>query len=98
MPSADQVPVKSTHSTMLWPMWVVLIAGSTGSALGAVRPPNRHITPVVRRDPFKPQARQAPCIAHSERDGSNLGRTPGQQGREPRALLVAVDFGIADHG
>src|SRR6266704_6938239 len=35
---------------MLWPMWVVLIAGSTGSALRAVRPPNRHITPDVRRD------------------------------------------------
>ena len=30
--------------------WVVLIAGSTGSALRAVRPPNLHITPVVRRD------------------------------------------------
>src|SRR5436189_5022165 len=50
MPSADQVPVKRTHSTMLWPMWVVLIAGSTGSALRAVRPPNLHITSVVRRD------------------------------------------------
>src|SRR6516164_3789339 len=37
MPSADQVPVRFTHSTMLWPMWVVLIAGSTGSALRAVR-------------------------------------------------------------
>jgi hypothetical protein len=23
MPSADEVPVKSTHSKMLWPMWVV---------------------------------------------------------------------------
>src|SRR6267142_2530520 len=50
MPSADQVPVKSTHSTMRWHKWVVLIAGSTGSALRAVRPPNLHITPVVRRD------------------------------------------------
>src|ERR1700686_4334143 len=50
MPSADQVPVKSSHSTMLWHKWVVLIAGSTGSALRAVRPPNLHITPVVRRD------------------------------------------------
>src|SRR6201989_1325659 len=50
MPSADQVPVKSSHSTMLWHKWVVLIAGSTGSALRAVRPPNRHITPIVRRD------------------------------------------------
>src|SRR6478752_6961429 len=51
MPSADQVPVKNTHSiTMRWHMWVVLIAGSTGSALRAVRSPNLHITPVVRRD------------------------------------------------
>ena len=38
MPSADQVPVISTHSAMLWPMWVVLITGSTGSALRAVGP------------------------------------------------------------
>jgi hypothetical protein len=29
---------------------VVLITGSTGSALRAVRPPNLHITPDVRRD------------------------------------------------
>src|SRR5664279_930364 len=50
MPSADQVPVISTHSTMRWHRWVVLIAGSTGSALRAVCPPNLHITPVVRRD------------------------------------------------
>src|ERR1700735_1464225 len=50
MPSADQVPVINTHSTMRWHEWVVLIAGSTGSALRAVRPPNRHITPVIRRD------------------------------------------------
>src|SRR5664280_2886979 len=32
MPSADQVPVNSSHSTMRWHKWVVLIAGSTGSA------------------------------------------------------------------
>src|ERR1700726_5272469 len=50
MPSADQVPIKLPHLTMLRPKWVVLIAGSTGSALRAVRPPNLHITPVVRRD------------------------------------------------
>ena len=50
MPSADQVPVKRSHSIMLWLMWVVLITGSTGSALCAVRPPNLHITPVARRD------------------------------------------------
>ena len=28
----------------------LLIAGSTGSALRAVRPPNLHVAPVVRRD------------------------------------------------
>src|ERR1700722_4236756 len=50
MPSADQVPIKSPHSTMRGGNWVVLIAGSTGSALRAVRPRNLHITPVVRRD------------------------------------------------
>src|SRR5277367_2031413 len=50
MSSADQVPVKTAHSTMRWHKWVVLIAGSTGSALRAVRPPNLHITPGVRRD------------------------------------------------
>jgi hypothetical protein len=50
MPSADQVAIESPHSTMLGGNWVVLIAGSTGSALRAVRPPNLHITPVVRRD------------------------------------------------
>src|SRR6476659_5198496 len=44
MPSADQVPTKLSHSTMLWHEWVVLIAGSTGSALRAVRPPNLHRT------------------------------------------------------
>ena len=45
-----QVPVKSPHSTMHRHMWVVLIAGSTGSALCAVRPPNLHITLDGRRD------------------------------------------------
>jgi len=35
---------------MRWHKWVVLIAGSTGSALRAVRTPNLHITPEVRRD------------------------------------------------
>ncbi len=38
MPSADRVPVKSSHSTMLWPKWVVPITGSTSSALHAVCP------------------------------------------------------------
>jgi hypothetical protein len=35
---------------MRWHLWVVLIAGSTGSALRAVRLPNLHITPAGRRD------------------------------------------------
>jgi hypothetical protein len=50
MPSADQVPVNSTHSMMLWHKWVALTAGSTGSALRAVRPPNHHITSDARCD------------------------------------------------
>src|SRR5580704_12339301 len=36
MPSADQVPIDNPHSTMRGGIWVVLIAGSTGSALRAV--------------------------------------------------------------
>ena len=63
MPSADQVPVKSPHSRMHWHMWVVLIAGSTGSALRAVRPPNLHITPDVGAISFTPRVRRAPCSA-----------------------------------
>jgi len=39
MLSADQVPVKSAHSMMHCHEWVVLIAGSTGSALRAVALP-----------------------------------------------------------
>src|SRR5262249_30223332 len=35
---------------MRWHMWGVLIAGSTGTALRAVRPPNLHITPFCWRD------------------------------------------------
>jgi len=38
MLSADQVPVTNPYSRMQWPKWVVLIAGSTASALRAVRP------------------------------------------------------------
>ena len=44
------VPVNSSHAIMRWHKCVVLIAGSTGSALRAVRPPNLHITPATRRD------------------------------------------------
>jgi hypothetical protein len=66
MPSADQVPVKTSHSRMQWHEWVVLIAGSTGSALRAVRPPNLHIAPGysaqgTRRDLVRPSARPGSC-------------------------------------
>src|SRR5215470_4027410 len=64
MPSADQVPVNSTHSMMLWPKWVVLIAGTTGSALRAVRPPNRYVTPDVRHDLVTRRARRVLCTGH----------------------------------
>jgi hypothetical protein len=89
MPSADQVPVKSPHSKMQWHKWVVLIAGSTGSALRAVRPPNFHITPDVtrshsrrKRDGFSiafAPGHHGPCHSGDligERDGGNLCRPP----------------------
>jgi len=56
MPFADQVQINSPHSTMQGSKWVVLIAGSTGSALRAVRPPNFHITPDIDAISFTPQA------------------------------------------
>src|SRR6266851_8654774 len=110
MPSADQVPVNSTHSTMRWPEWVVLIAGSTGSALRAVRPfqPSHHAgcptRSLSRRECdgfFVALASDHHCPHHSgnlvgERDGGNLGRTPRQQGGKPGSMLGAVKFRIAD--
>ena len=39
---------RAFDNALAW--WVVLIAGSTGSALRAVRPPNLHITSDARRD------------------------------------------------
>src|ERR1700730_9726455 len=67
MPSADQVPVKTTHSTMLWPKSVVLIAGSTGSALRAVRPfqPSHHAGCPTR------------FLSRRECDGFPIALTPG---------------------
>src|SRR4029450_1676260 len=112
MPSADQVPVKTAHSKMPWPKWVVLIAGSTGTALRAVRPPNRCATPGVsgamslRRErggflvAFAPRHHR-PCHPGEfvgERDGCDLGRSPRQQPREPGPMPGAMDPGIADHG
>src|SRR6516162_7046035 len=50
MPSADQVPINNPHSTMLGSKWVDLIAGSTGSALRVVRPPQLSHHAGCRRD------------------------------------------------
>src|SRR5882757_3158429 len=110
MPSADQVPTKLSHSTMLWHEWVVLIAESTGSALRAVRPPNLHITPVVRRDlvyrasatgslyrsplAIMAQTIRAILLASNSR---NLGRPPRQQCRQPGPMFGAMDLGVTDH-
>src|SRR5262252_5973682 len=56
---------------MHWHKWVVLIAGSTGSALRAVRPPNLHITP-SRCDLIRPLTRPGSCTASCGRS-SELG-------------------------
>src|ERR1700730_8080335 len=40
-----------------------LFAGSTGSALRAVRPPNLYITPDVRRDLVRPLTRPGSCTS-----------------------------------
>ena len=88
MPSADQVPVKSPHSTMHWHMWVVLIAGSTGSALRAVRPPNLHTTP-----DFGAISLRREC------DGFLVALTPGHHGPSHPCNLVgdamAATFAVA---
>src|ERR1700745_4332062 len=79
MPSADQVPIRSTHSTMRWHKWVVLIAGSTGTALRAVRPPNLHITPDCGRD-----------LIHAASAAGSLYRSPlAIMAHAIRAILLA---------
>src|SRR5680860_665799 len=112
MPSADRVPVKSPHSTMHWHMWVVPIAGSTGSALRAVRPsqPSLHAgcpaRPRLRRkrDGFSValalghQGPSHPGDLVGERDGRDLGWSPGQQRRKPGSMLGAMDLGVTDDG
>src|SRR5271169_3749876 len=99
MPSADQVPVNNPHSTMQWHLWVVLIAGSTGSALRAFRPPNLHITPKSARSRSRRKCDGfsvgfAPSHhgpSHSgdlvrELDGGDFGRSARQQCDEPRPV------------
>src|SRR6476660_2473049 len=111
MPSADQVPTKSSHSRMLWHKWVVLIAGSTGSALRAVRPPNLHITPVVRRDLVyaasamgslyrSPLAIMAQAIRASLLASAMAATLVGRRANSTvsQGRCGAVDLGIADDG
>src|SRR5580692_3836307 len=112
MPSADQVPVNKPHSTMRWHEWVVLIAGSTGSALRAVRPPNHlhHAGCPARfrlsrkRDGFLVSlapGHHGPDHSRDlvgERDSRNLGRPPRQQCREPGPMFGAMDLGVTDDG
>src|ERR1700720_3451785 len=111
MPSADQVPVKTAHSTMRWHKWVVLIAGSTGSALRAVRAPNLHITPASGAISL-PRKRCGlfvtltlghhgpghPRNLVGKCNGGDLGRTPCHQRCEPGPMPGAMDLGIADDG
>src|SRR2546430_9696506 len=111
MPSADQVPVKTAHSTMRWHKWVVLIAGSTGSALRAVRPPNLHITPMSARSRSRRKCdgflvaitsgHHGPrhsCNLVGKRNRGHLGGPPRQQCRKPGPMFGAMDLGIADDG
>jgi hypothetical protein len=112
MPSADQVPNNSAHSIMLGGNWVVLIAGSTGSALHAVRPSNLHITP---DDPARSRLRRKrdgllvalapghhrprhPGDLVGKRDGGDLRRPSRQQCGKPGSVLGAMDLGIAYDG
>jgi hypothetical protein len=106
MRSADQVPVNNPHSTMRWHKWVVLIAGSTGSALRAVRPPNLHITPdfpagsrsTRKRDGFLVSLAPGqhdpghPRNLVGQRDGRDLGRAP----RSTEGMFDRVEEGTAD--
>ena len=110
MPSADQVPVKSPHSTMLWHKWVVLIAGSTGSALRAVRPPNLHITPDARRDlvyaasatgslyrsPLAIMAQAILAILLASAMAATFVGRRASKCREPGPMFGAMDLGVAD--
>jgi hypothetical protein len=111
MLSADQVSVNFPHSRMQWHKWVVLTAGSTGSALRAVRPPNLHITPnlgAISLDLERGRIIVALSSSHHDPghsreligqcDGRDFAWTPSQQCCEPGPMLSAVDLGIANDG
>ena len=89
--------------TMRWPMWAVLTAGSTGSALRAVRPFPTFTSRRVCDGFLVSLAPGHHGPGHSrdlvgKRDGHDLCRPPRQQCREPGPVLGAVDPGIADDG
>src|SRR5712671_1240274 len=110
MPSADRVPTNTSHSRMPWHMWVVLIAGSTGSALRAVCPsqPSHHASCPAqsrlsrKRDGFLVSlapGHHGPDHSRDfvgKRDSCNLGRPPRQQCRKPGPMFGAMDLGITD--
>ena len=75
---------------MLWPLWVVLIAGSTGSALRAVRPPNsssRERGWFLIACALRHHRPRYPSDLVSECDGCDLRGSPRQQHCEPRLVL-----------
>ena len=86
-------------------VWVVLIAGSTGSALRAVRPANLHITPVlgaISSDSQRGRIIVSLARGHhrpgrsgeliGKRNGSNFGRPPSQQRGDPRPIPGAMEL------
>jgi hypothetical protein len=91
---------------MRWHKWVVLIAGSTGSALRAVCPPNLHITPdfpagsrsTRKRDGFLVSLAPGhhdpghPRNLVGQRDGRDLGRAP----RSTEGVFDRVEEGTTD--
>src|SRR3954447_17052467 len=92
MPSADQVPVKTAHSTMRWHKWVVLIAGSIGSALRAVRPPNldRHHAGCPARARLPRKCDGIP-ISFTLGDANQAWRQLLKEGQNVAALQLATD-------
>ena len=62
-------------------MWVIPIAGSTGSALRAVRPPNLHITPNLRRDLVHAASATLVALAPGHHGPSHSGDLVGERDR-----------------
>jgi hypothetical protein len=85
---------------MPWPKWVVLTAGSTGSALSAVRPSNHHIIPDCRRDLVYAARGQIVChglivlgTGHRQRHGLILvARLASIFSHHPRCSLSQQPF------